>query len=86
MRNEIAKDPTKFYTYSSEHLSLAFPLVNENEIAVREKEENEAKWKTKAGFDRLGKKLNWNQHPKQPDQAKIEDLKFPYHVQALESK
>lgn len=38
MRAEIAKDPKKFYTYSSEHLSLAFPVVNENEIAVREKE------------------------------------------------
>ena len=37
LRSHIAKDPSKFYTYSSEHLSLAFPLVNENEIAIKEK-------------------------------------------------
>jgi hypothetical protein len=37
LRQEIAKDPTKFFTYSAEHLSLAFPIVNENEIAFKEK-------------------------------------------------
>ena len=74
MRSEIAKDPTKFYTYSTEHLSLAFPVVNENEIAVRAKEENEARWKTAKGFDNVMKKLNWNAHPKKPDQARCEDL------------
>ena len=46
MRVKIAQDPTKFYTYSADHLSLAFPLVNENEIAVKAKEDNESRWKT----------------------------------------
>ena len=82
MRTEIAKDPTKFYTYSSEHLSLAFPIVNENEIAVREKEHNEARWKTKSGFDNVMKRLNWNAHPKAPDLATVQNLKIPYHQQA----
>ena len=86
MRSEIAKDPTKFYTYSSEHLSLAFPIVNENEIAVREKEANEARWKTAKGFDNVMKRQNWNEHPKKPDAARCEDLLIPYHQQALETK
>ena len=60
--------------------------MNENEIAIRAKEENEAGWKTKKGFDRMGKKLNWNEHPKKPDQAKVEDLKYPHFKQALATK
>lgn len=86
LRQKIAKDPTNFYTYSKEYLSQSFPLVNENEIAVKEKEENEARWKTKAGFDNVMKRQNWNEHPKRPDQSTIENLKIPYHLQVLETK
>jgi len=64
LRKHIANDPTNYYTYSKEHLSLAFPLVNENEIKMNEKEANEAAWKTKNGFDTLNKNMNWNKHPK----------------------
>ena len=67
LRQQIAKDPSKFYTYSDEHLSLAFPIVNENEIAMKEKEDNERRWKTKEGFDNVMKCENWNLHPKRPD-------------------
>ena len=86
MRSHIAKDPTKFYTYSSEHLSLAFPIVNENEIAIKEKEDNEAKWKTRAGFDNVMKRQNWNEHPKRPPQSVLENLTIPYHYQAADTK
>ena len=86
MRQQISKDQTKFYTYSNEHLSLAFPIVNENEIALKEKEENERGWKTKSGFDNVMKRLNWNEHPKRPAQSTIDNLKIPYHVQTLETK
>ena len=70
----MAKDTSKFYTYSAEHLSLSFPIVNENEIVVKEKEENEARWKTKSGFDNVMKRQNWNEHPKRPPQSVIENL------------
>jgi hypothetical protein len=80
LRKEILKDSTKFYTYSKEHLSLAFPLVNENEIAHKEKMDNEAKFKTKGGFDNVMKRLNWNEHPKKPAQSTIEGLRNPYHL------
>jgi len=86
LRQQIAKDPSKFYTYSAEHLSLAFPIVNENEIPLKEKAENERRWKTKNGFDNVMKRLNWNEHQKKPDQATIDNLKLPYHIQALETK
>lgn len=86
LRQEIAKDPTKFYTYSAEHLSLAFPIVNENEIQVKEKEENERRWKTKAGFDNVMKRQNWNEHPKRPAQSTIDGLKIPHHIQTIETK
>ena len=77
---------SKFYTYSAEHLSLAFPIVNENEIALKEKEENERRWKTKNGFDNVDKTLNWNAHPKAPDAAGKHELTIPYHIQRLETK
>lgn len=67
-------------------MSLAFPLVNENEIAQKAKEDNENGWKTKAGFDNVMKRENWNEHPKRPDQAGRENLRIPYHEQALETK
>ena len=51
-----------------------------------EKEHNEAKWKTKGGFDNVMKRLNWNEHPKRPAQSTIEGLKNPYHLQAQETK
>jgi S-adenosylhomocysteine hydrolase len=40
-------------------LSLAFPLINENEIAMKAKQDNEAGWKTKKGFDNVMKRQNW---------------------------
>jgi hypothetical protein len=86
LRQQISKDQTKFYTYSAEHLSLAFPIVNENEITQKAKEENERGWKTKSGFDNVMKRLNWNEHPKRPAQSTIDGLKNPYHMQAMETK
>ena len=47
-------------------MSLAFPIVNENEIKVKEKELNESKWKTKTGFDNLLKREDYKVHPKKP--------------------
>jgi hypothetical protein len=60
---------------------LAFPLINEAEIAMKAKVENEARWKTKAGFDNVMKRENWNEHPKKPAQSTIDDLKIPYVLQ-----
>ena len=51
LRKHIANDPSNFYTYSKEHLSLAFPLINERDEAMKDKLQNEANWKTKSGFD-----------------------------------
>ena len=83
LRKHIANDPGNFYTYSKDYLALAFPLVNEAELSMREKAENEAKWKTKQGFDQVMKRQNWNEHPKKPAQSTIDDLKIPY-VQAMQ--
>jgi len=85
MRKQLANDTGNFYTYSKEHLSLAFPLVNENEINAKAKAENEARWKTKNGFENVVKRTNWNEHPKKPDQAGMDDLQIPY-VQQMEDK
>ena len=74
LRKLIEHDRANFYTYSKEYLSQSFPLVNENLIAQRDKAENEARWKTKAGFDVHGKKTAWNEHPKKPHQATMDDL------------
>lgn len=60
LRNMIENDSAHFYTYSKQYLSQSFPLVNENLIALKNKEDNERRWKTKAGFDVHGKKSNYN--------------------------
>lgn len=56
LRKKIAQDTSNYYSYSKEFLSLAFPLINENEIAMKAKQENEARWKTKSGFDNVMKR------------------------------
>lgn len=86
MRQKIVKDKANFYTYSKDYLSLTFPLVNENEIALKEKEDNEASWKTKTGFDNVMKRQNWNEHPKKPHYSQIEALKVPHHLQVEDTK
>lgn len=67
MRKLIAHDKEHFYTYSKHYLSGSFPVVNENQIKMKEKLDREAKWRTKSGFDALNKRANWNEHPKKPD-------------------
>ena len=86
LRETVANDPSHFYTYSKEYLSQSFPLVNENLIAVKAKQENEARWKTKNGFDNLDKNLNWNEHPKRPHPSKMDDLMVSYVQQKQEMK
>ena len=66
LRKVIEGDASNFYTYSKDYLSQSFPLVNENVIAVKQKQESEARWKTPGGFDVHGKKTSWNEHPKKP--------------------
>ena len=61
-------------------------MVNERDMAMKDKVENEAKWKTKSGFDYIQKKENWNEHPKKPDQSKLDDLAIPYVIAMQESK
>lgn len=61
-------------------------MVNENLIAVRSKQENESRWKTKAGFDVHGKKSDWNEHPKKPHQATMDDLMISFVQQKADTK
>ena len=86
LRKRIADDKGNFYSYSKEHLSLAFPLINENEIKVKEKEANQARWKTQKGFDNMLKQLNPNEHPKKPHQSMIDDLQHSYAQQRYNTK
>ena len=55
-------------------------------VALKNKQDNESRWKTKAGFDVHGKKSNWNEHPKRPDQAKMDELMVAYVTQKAETK
>lgn len=85
LRKQLSKDTGNFYTYAKDHLSLAFPMVNENEIAAKAKADNEAKWVTKTGFENVVKRGNWNEHPKKPDPATLDDLLVP-HVEQMKDK
>ena len=86
MRKVVANDKEHFYTYSKDNLSGSFPLVNETEARLRAKQESEARWLNKKGFDKLGKRTNWNEHPKKPDPAKMDDLRYPHVKQAAVTK
>ena len=78
MRKQIAEDPKHFYSYGKDFLSLAFPIVNEHEQRLKEKEDSEARWKTQKGFDNLLRNENFNAHPKKPPQSVLDDLQIPY--------
>lgn len=83
LRKTIAEDKGNFYSYSPDYLGLAFPVVNENEIAVKEKTLNESKWKTKQGFQNVTRKskAEYSLHPKKPPQDVLDDLKDPFYEQ-----
>ena len=59
-------------------------MINENELKMKQKEESEARWKTKKGFDNLIKNANFAEHPKKPPQSVIDDLQIPYVEQMKE--
>ena len=62
------------YTYSKDHLSLAFPLVNEHENALTAIQENAKRWKNKSGFIKP-RVENYNLHPKAPPQSVVEAIR-----------
>jgi hypothetical protein len=74
----IAKDASNFYTYSKEFMSGAFPVIDEKANLIKDKLEQESRWKSKKGFDVLDKRENWNELPKKPPQSIIDDLMVPY--------
>ena len=86
MRKVISQDKAHFYTYSKDFLSGSFPVVNELAEQQKEKAQSQARWLTPKGFDNLDKTKNWNEHPKKPDKAKLEDLKFSHAKQAAFTK
>ena len=86
MRKMIANDKEHFYTYSKDNLSGSFPLINETEQRIKAKKDSEARWLNPRGFDRLGKRTNWNEHPRKPDLAKMDELRYPHVRQAAETK
>lgn len=52
---------------------------------MKEKQENEARWKTKTGFENVLKKNDYSIHPKKPPQSVIDDLTIPYVEQMKET-
>jgi hypothetical protein len=51
---------------------------------LKEKEDNEARWKSSNGFDNLIKNANFAAHPKCPPQSVLDDLRIPYVEQMKE--
>ena len=82
MRKHIVQEAkSKFFTYTKQHLRLAFPLVNEADIDSKAKIDNETRWKTRDGFRDL-RKLNLNEHPKKPPTSVIDNIRQnPYYEQ-----
>lgn len=83
LRKTISKDKKNFYTYAADHLSLAFPVVNENEIEYNEKMMSMSKWKTPEGFQNVTRKskAEYTVHPKKPSEDVMDDLKEPFYLQ-----
>ena len=76
----MSNDKRNFFTYSKDHLSLAFPLVNEHEAARQAKLDNQAKWKNASGFVKQ-KKENFNLHDKKPPVSVQDALKSAYYIE-----
>lgn len=85
MRENLNRDKSNFHTFCEEFNTLSFPYIDPKQENFKEKLKAERKQKTKGGMDLLNKRQNWNDLPK-PDQATLENLKVPYHMQKQEIK
>ncbi|XP_069500062.1 uncharacterized protein CFAP92 isoform X2 [Ambystoma mexicanum] len=76
LRQELAKEPKQRFTYSQDYVSATVDPVDmkeeENALAKKSKDS----WLTHDGFVYPGVRtdLECNQHPKKPDEARLEDL------------
>uniref|UniRef100_UPI00398F31E3 uncharacterized protein cfap92 n=1 Tax=Pristiophorus japonicus TaxID=55135 RepID=UPI00398F31E3 len=77
LRQEMATKPNQYYTYSQEFLSATLAPVDIDKEQKKAKERSKAAWLTFDGFRYPGfrSSLQSNEHPKKPDQARINELK-----------
>eukprot|EP00736_Rhodelphis_marinus_P003466 Rmarinus@m.24685 len=80
LRKELVKDKDNYYTYSKEFFSLGFSLVEMSDVERKEKEANQAKWRTERGFVWPAPKdpSEYNVHPHKLSDHRVEDLKVPF--------
>ncbi|KAL2090739.1 hypothetical protein ACEWY4_013002 [Coilia grayii] len=85
LRKELAKAPSQRYMYSQEFLSGMFePCTVESERKAAEARSREA-WCSPNAFTYPGVRssIESNEHPKMPDEARIEELRKPWRENIL---
>ncbi|KAJ0408803.1 hypothetical protein P43SY_000699 [Pythium insidiosum] len=80
LRRRLASDHNATYTFGPEFQSLAFPLVNPDELRQLEEREARKKWTTTRGFVYPAPRPvdEYNRHADAPSEVRREELREPF--------
>ncbi|TMW55410.1 hypothetical protein Poli38472_013301 [Pythium oligandrum] len=80
LRKQLSKDKRGTYTYGPEFQSLAFSLVNPDELRQTEEREGRKLWTTQRGFIYPAPRptSEYYKHRDAPSEARCEDLRQPF--------
>ncbi|XP_076863682.1 uncharacterized protein cfap92 isoform X2 [Brachyhypopomus gauderio] len=85
LRKEMAKEPSRRFTYNQHYHSFTVAPVDVEAAQKASKSRSRAAWRTSVGFVYPGFKSSQesNRHPKQPDEARVEELRKPWRENIL---
>ncbi|XP_072038562.1 uncharacterized protein [Amphiura filiformis] len=85
LRQQLAQEPDNRFTYCQEYSSATVVPVNVSALKKQEEQASIDAWQTKDGFIYPGMEnaLDDNQHPKQPDSARRDELQKPWEENTL---
>ncbi|XP_048879289.1 uncharacterized protein cfap92 [Brienomyrus brachyistius] len=85
LHEEMAKEPTRRFTYSQEYQSATVVPVDVEEVRRLSELRSKAAWRTYDGFICLGfrSSIECNKHPRHLDEARMEELKKPWRENIL---
>ncbi|KAM9443555.1 uncharacterized protein FLJ43738 [Clarias gariepinus] len=85
LRKEMAKVPSRRFTYSQHYHSLSVDPVDIEDERKALEARSRAAWRTWKGFicHDVRNSMESNQHPQQPDEARVDELRKPWKENIL---